>query len=641
MQAVIVAGGFGTRAAGMTGDRIPKALLPVAGVPIIFRQMRALRREGVTQVSVLAGHLGDLLQPALEPEAAALGLGLRIIIEPAPLGTAGCLAVLSPGIEDALIVFGDMLFDIALAPLLELHRRQQALLTIVAHPNDHPRTSDLIVEQDGLVKAILPHGQPREDDRRNLVPAGLYLASAAFFVQIERATKADMIRDLLPRLIAANARVAVYNTPEYLRDVGSPARHALAERDLAAGRVETLNNANRRPAVFFDCDGVLNEDPGRHGVVTADEVKLIPGAGAALRRVREAGHLAVAVTNRPQVAKGLVTFEGLDRILGRLEALLAEDGGVLDRIYSCPHHPDSGFAGEIPALKVPCECRKPGALLLRRALAELPIDKKRSVLIGDSLRDIGAARNFGIWAYGVRTGAGCRDRERYQREAGSLPIADLMFENVSEAVDFNLAYGALAAPIIAAVERKIDESNPPVLIAVCGRSRAGKSVLAHAIIRALAEQDIPCLRVRLDDWILPAADRQPGCSAEVRNRVDAMEGLVQALRQGMPIRAPGYDAATRGNSEPMTYDPAGQSGIVLEGCFSAHRSIRALLDFVVFVEAPLEMLRSRFAKFYGWKGLNGAEIEALWRERCADEWPAVDEQRGEADLVIRLGESGS
>ena len=72
MHAAIVAGGLGTRAAALTGDLIPKALLPVAGVPIIIRQMRVLRREGVTRLSVLAGHLGDHLRPALAPEAAAL-----------------------------------------------------------------------------------------------------------------------------------------------------------------------------------------------------------------------------------------------------------------------------------------------------------------------------------------------------------------------------------------------------------------------------------------------------------------------------------------------------------------------------------------------------------------------------------------
>ena len=62
MHAAVIAGGFGTRAASMTADRFPKALLPVAGVPIIFRQMRVLRREGVTRLSVLAGHLGDQLE---------------------------------------------------------------------------------------------------------------------------------------------------------------------------------------------------------------------------------------------------------------------------------------------------------------------------------------------------------------------------------------------------------------------------------------------------------------------------------------------------------------------------------------------------------------------------------------------------
>jgi NDP-sugar pyrophosphorylase family protein len=108
MHAAIVAGGLGTRAAGMAADRIPKALLPVGGVPIIFHQMRVLRREGVTRVGVLAGHLGNRLLPALEPEAVGLGLALQIIVEPKPLGTAGCLTALDSGTQEILIVNGDM-----------------------------------------------------------------------------------------------------------------------------------------------------------------------------------------------------------------------------------------------------------------------------------------------------------------------------------------------------------------------------------------------------------------------------------------------------------------------------------------------------------------------------------------------------
>jgi mannose-1-phosphate guanylyltransferase/phosphomannomutase len=634
MHAAIIAGGLGTRAATMTGDSVPKALLPVAGEPIVFRQMRVLRREGVTRVSVLAGHLGDRLKPALEPEAAALELALQVIVEPKPLGTAGCLTALDPGTQETLIVYGDMLFDVALAPLWEFHRRKKALLTVVAHPNDHPRSSDLIVERDGLVREILPHGQPRQHDHRNLVPAGLYLAAPAFFAALEAGAKADMIKDVLPRLVAAGAPIAVYNTPEYLRDVGSPARHALAERDLLDGGVAMLNRAHQRPAIFFDCDGVLNEEPGDPGVVTPDGVRMIPGAGSALRRARAAGLLTVAVTNRPQVAKGLVTFEGLDHILGRLEALLAEDGGVLDRIYTCPHHPHSGFPGEIAALKIACECRKPGTLLLRQALADLPIDRPRSMLIGDSLRDIGAARGFGIWAYGVRTGYGCRDGERYRRESGKPPVPDLMFETVSEATEFGIGYRTLAAPIMADIAGAMTRARGPVLVAVSGRSRAGKTAFAHAVIRCLIEDGVTGLHVRLDDWIMSASERAPRASAEARSRVDALPGVVAALRAGASVSAPGYDAATRGTGEAVSYDAAGRSVILLDGSFAAHRSIRAMLDLAVFVAVPPDLQRERFAAFYRWKGLDQQAIDALWSDRAEDEWPAVDAQQDGADLVF-------
>ena len=373
------------------------------------------------------------------------------------------------------------------------------------------------------------------------------------------------------------------------------------------------------------------------GARTPDDVKTIPDAGAAVRRAREAGRLTVGVTNRPQIAKGFVTFQGLTNILGRLEALLAEEGGVLDRIYFCPHHPDAGFAGEVSALKIRCDCRKPGTLLLQQALDELPIDKKRSILIGDSLRDIGAARNFGIWTYGVRTGAGCRDDDRYRRETGTPPVPDLMFENVSEAVDFDLEYRALAEPVVASIRRALSQKAIPILVGVCGRSRAGKTVAAHAIVRALTEDGIACLHVRLDDWIVPVAERGGKCSAEDRNRVTALPGIVRALRAGATVFAPGYDAASRGPGQPVTYDPTGRTVIVLEGTFAGHRSIRSMLDLTVFATVPETVQHSRFTAFYRWKGLDQKAIGKLWRERAEDEWPAVDAQRDAANFVVTLG----
>jgi histidinol-phosphate phosphatase family protein len=634
MDAAIVAGGLGTRAASMTAGRIPKALVPIGGVPIIFRQLRMLQREGVTRINVLAGHLGEVLRPALAPESAALDLKLEIVVEPQPRGTAGCLGAIDPGAEETLVIYGDMLFDIALSPLRDFHRAQKALLTVVAHPNDHPRTSDLIVEHDGLLKAVIPRDMPRDNDHRNLVPAGLYLASPAFFTRLHPGTRADMVLDVLPSLLTAGDRIAVYNTLEYLRDVGTPARHRLAEEDLRAGRVEALNRTHRRPAILFDCDGVLNEEPGGQGAVSPEDIKLIPEAAEAVRRARAAGFLTIAITNRPQVAKGLVTCAGLAHILGRLEALLAADGGVLDRIYYCPHHPEAGFPGEVARLKVQCQCRKPGSLLIRQAFADLPIDPIRSVVIGDSLRDIGAARGARVWAYGVRTGYGCRDVERYRRENGEPPRPDMMFGTVSEAVDFATGYLSFASPALTAVRAKLAEKTTPFLVGVCGRSRAGKSALAHAIVRALTEEGTPSLHVRLDDWIIPVAERPAGASAEARSRIDALPGVVATLRAGKPVTAPGYDAATRGGGQPVTYDPRGKRVVVLEGSFGCHASIRAALDLALYAEVRPDVQHARFCAFYHWKQLEEKTIEALWRARLEDEWPAVDLQRDRADLVF-------
>lgn len=195
-----------------------------------------------------------------------------------------------------------------------------------------------------------------------------------------------------------------------------------------------------RPAIFFDCDGVLNEEPGGHGVLGPDDIRLIPGAGAAVRAAREAGYLTIIVTNRAQVAKGFVTLAGLDAIFARLRELLTADGGLVDAIYFCPHHPDRGTPGGAPDFQIVCECRKPGTLLFRRAVADFGIDVRHSMLIGDSLRDIGAGRAMGLTSYGVQTGFACRDVERYPDPTPLAP--DQMFSDVGEAVAFCLAHPA-------------------------------------------------------------------------------------------------------------------------------------------------------------------------------------------------------
>ncbi|MBX4999349.1 HAD-IIIA family hydrolase [Rhizobium lentis] len=639
-EAIIIAGGLGTRARSMTGDVIPKALLPLDGVPIILRQIRVLAREGVRHVRVLGGHLGCQLEPALGPETEKLGITIDVFVEKSPLGTAGCLTTLDTIADDVLIVYGDMLFDIDLSALARHRRQFPAALTIIAHPNDHPRTSDIVVQKNGYLQRLLPRKAPRDADWRNLVPAGLYVACGQFFEALVPGQPADMIHDVIPGLLERSIPVAIYDTPEYMKDTGSPSRHAAAAEDLRQERVHAVHLSVRRPAVFFDCDGVLNEDVGGHGIIHPDQVKLVDRAGEAVRLARQAGFLAVAVTNRPQVAKGLLDEAGLDHVLGRLEAELAEDGGVLDRIYFCPHHPDKGFPNEVAELKIDCACRKPGDLMIRQAMAELPIEKAKSVIIGDSLRDIGAGRKAGIWAYGVRTGYGLRDEKSYPATETAIPHADLIFDTVYDAVRFQCSYGDIGQSLFRAIDDRLPDATGPLLVSICGRSRSGKSTFAHAVQRILSEAGRRVLRLELDRWIVPLEHRNPDMSAEQRSRVELYPEIVSTLRRSGQVEAPGYDAASRGQLRGTTaYDARDAEVILLDGIFAGHASIRGQVDMAVFVEASQHTLLDRFHTFYTWKGLTPVAVEGLWQSRIQEEWPRIDLQRTSADFVVNLEET--
>lgn len=153
-------------------------------------------------------------------------------------------------------------------------------------------------------------------------------------------------------------------------------------------------------AVFLDRDGTLNEMiyNETHGLLDSpfrvEDLRLCPGAAEFTRAVRERGYLAIVVTNQPGVAKGTLTEEGLARIHGRLEELLAERGGALDGIRYCPHHPE-GRAGVSSPFVRACGCRKPAPGMLLEAAHDQGINLANSWMVGDGLNDVQAGRAAG------------------------------------------------------------------------------------------------------------------------------------------------------------------------------------------------------------------------------------------------------
>lgn len=118
---------------------------------------------------------------------------------------------------------------------------------------------------------------------------------------------------------------------------------------------------------------------------------MLPGVAEAVRRLNESDYLSIVVTNQPMIAKGFVTETEVENIHKKMETLLGGEKAYLDKIYYCPHHPDKGFPGEVPELKIACECRKPKPGMLRKAAADFNLDLSQCWMVGDSDCDTQAA----------------------------------------------------------------------------------------------------------------------------------------------------------------------------------------------------------------------------------------------------------
>ncbi|HEY7636089.1 MAG TPA: HAD-IIIA family hydrolase [Gemmatimonadales bacterium] len=158
-------------------------------------------------------------------------------------------------------------------------------------------------------------------------------------------------------------------------------------------------------AVFLDRDGTLIEDSGY--IRDARAMRLFPGAAEAVARLNRAGWLPVVVTNQSGIARGLVTQSEYLATERRLEELLAPAGAKIAAQYHCPHLPE--LTGE-------CDCRKPGPLLYKRAAERFGLDLAASYWIGDQVRDLEGARQFGGDGILVLTGAG-------RKEAAAAEVA--------------------------------------------------------------------------------------------------------------------------------------------------------------------------------------------------------------------------
>lgn len=398
MQAVIMAGGKGTRLAAVTKN-IPKPMVPIEGKPLLEYQVENLRENGVNNIILIVGHLGDVIQDHFG-DGSAFGVDINYYVEETPLGTAGALAKIKDRLEDTFfLVFGDLFININYDRFLEYHTEKQSLITLFVHPNSHPYDSDIIITDDeSKVTGWSYKKDVRTEDYRNLVNAGLYVMQKAAVDEIEKIQsakgedKVDLEKELIIPLIATSP-IYAYHSTEYVKDIGTPDRLQKVTADYVNGVCGQRNLKHPQKCIFLDRDGTINKYVGF--LRTADQVELEPRAAEAIRLINESEYLAVVITNQPVIARGECSFEELNHIHNRLYTLLGREGAYLDGLYFCPHHPDKGFEGEVPELKFDCDCRKPKIGMLKRAEADFNADLSNSWFIGDTAMDVQTGKMLG------------------------------------------------------------------------------------------------------------------------------------------------------------------------------------------------------------------------------------------------------
>jgi len=428
-QAVILAGGKGTRLKNIISD-IPKPMTPILGKPLLHYIIEQCIKYEIKNLCLLVSYKNEIIQEYFG-DGKKFGVTIKYIVEDVPRGTAGALIdALSILEEQFLVLYGDTYFDIDFNTFWDFHDNHNGVASVFLHPNDHPYDSDL-VEVDAFDQIQSIHPYPHDDSwRQNLVNAAVYIFQKnALKGFISKTKTTDIAKNLFPWMLQSKLKINGYRSTEYIKDMGTPERLSKLESDIKSEKVRRLRKDVPKIAIFIDRDGTINKEVNH--LSNLEQLELIEGAAKAICKINETGILAIVVTNQPVVARGELDEDGLKLIHNKLETLLGREGAYIDKLYYCPHHPDSGYKGEIKSLKFNCECRKPNTELFKKAEREFNILLEKSWVIGDRTSDIMAAHNAGMKSVLVQTGFAGGDK-KFDVEPSFVS------KNLSEAVELVL-----------------------------------------------------------------------------------------------------------------------------------------------------------------------------------------------------------
>ena len=416
-QAVILAGGKGSRLSSRLNG-LPKPMVDFDGKPLLWYQLRLLDKYGFDEVLILVNYLSDKIIEYVNQTDFG-DMHVECVHEVSPLGTAGAVLSIYEKLHPTfLVVYGDTMLDVNLDRFTAYHyEKSECDVTLFVHPNSHPHDSDL-VEVDDKSCVVAFHNYPHNAELylQNLVNAALYMINRDCLLPMFNLEMnlLDFGKHIFPELLRLGIQIRAYNSPEYIKDCGTPDRLDSAIQDYKSGKILNARLDNPQKVIFLDRDGTINYDVGH--LNNEKDLVLFDGVADAIKLINNSHYRCIIITNQPVIARGECSYADVQKIHNIIEMTIGAEGAFIDRFYFCPHHPDSGFENERAELKVLCKCRKPGTGLLDRASIDFNIDFSSSWFIGDTTVDIMTAKNCNLSSVLVQTGAAGMDG-KFQVEA--------------------------------------------------------------------------------------------------------------------------------------------------------------------------------------------------------------------------------
>lgn len=398
----VLAGGLGTRLRSVVADR-PKVLAQIGNRPFLAYLLDQIADAGCRAVVLCTGYLGAQIESAFGQSYR--NLQIRYSQEREPLGTGGALNWALPQLDSeyVLTINGDSFCGVDLPVFFDWHCRERATASMaLARVTRSERYG--LVKLDSAARVI--EFSEKQSAGEAWVNAGIYVLGQEFLRAIPQGVHISLEREIFPRWIGRG--LCGYLAPGPFLDIGTPEDFAAAESFFAG-----LRETRPRPFIVLDRDGTIIEE--REYLSSPEQVRLIPGAAAALREFQRMGFGLAVVSNQSGVGRGFFDLEQVKLVHERMQELLAIEGVRLDGLYVCPHRPDDD-----------CACRKPKLGLMQRASSELGFRLQDSIVIGDKPCDVDMGRMAGAITFLVRTGYGAQ----YENDVA----ADFVVDDLAAAV---------------------------------------------------------------------------------------------------------------------------------------------------------------------------------------------------------------